>query len=248
MATIRPTTGATQNLTVRKVTHHSPDLRLFIRYQHYEGNRTGTLGSGRPEQVAVGSLLRLSIDRPVMLAQDGVMTGPAERCWMFDTLAVTLAQVDFLDPALAGSPGARERGVRVEIRPMTQDFCGSVYASPAMSLAPAVCRIDLLESAPGAADRMHWHPVMTQGEPGDRTFDPAMPQDPAAWLAARLREVDALLQRSGMPDVERHRGAVASIRESAEEIVDAARDGLAWASEPWLAVRHDERGMALRGA
>lgn len=182
-----------------------------------------------------------------MLAEDGFMTGPTERCWLFATLAVTLARVDFLDPALAGSPGARERGVRVEIRPMTEDFRGTVYASPALSLAPAVCRIDLLESAPGAADRMHWHPVMTQGEPGDRTFDQAMRQDSAAWLSDRLHEVDALLQRAGMPDVERHRGAVASIRESAEEIVDAARDGLAWASGPWPDVRHDERGMALRG-
>ena len=176
------------------------------------------------------------------------MTGPTERCWLFDTLAVTLARIDFLDPALAGSPDARERGVRVEIRPMDADFRGSVYASPALSLAPAVCRIDLLESAQGVADRMHWHPVMVDGEPGDRTFEPAMPADPAAWLSGRLHEVDALLERSGTTDVGRHRGAVASIKESAEEIVDAARAGLAWAREPWPEVRRDERGMALSGA
>lgn len=175
------------------------------------------------------------------------MPGPTERCWLFDTLAVTLARVDFLDPALADSPGARERGVRVEIRPMSQDFDGSAYASPALSLAPAICRIDLLESAPGAADRMHWHPTMLDGEPGDRTFDPAMPKDPAAWLGTRLHEVDIVLKRSGMPNVDHHRGAVASIRDSAQEIVDAARQGLAWASEPWPDVDHDERGMVLGG-
>ncbi len=177
------------------------------------------------------------------------MTGPTERCWFFGTLAVKLARVDFLDPALAGSPGARERGVRVEIRPWAEDSHGSVYASPALSLGPAVCRIDLLESAPGAADRMHWHPVMVKGEPGDRVFEPAMPADPTAWLSDRLQEVDVLLKRSGMPGGDRHQGAVASIRASAKEIVDAARDGLAWASnrgqtsatthEEWLSASPD---------
>ena len=87
--------------------------------------------------------------------------------------------------------------------------------------------------------------MMLDGEPGDRTFDPAMPKDPAAWLGTRLHEVDIVLKRSGMPNVDRHRGAVASIRDSAEEIVDAARQGLAWASEPWPDVDHDERGMVL---
>ena len=167
---------------------------------------------------------------------------------MFDTLAVTLARIDFLDPALFGSPDARERGVRVEIRPMEAESGGSVYASPALSLAPAICRIDLLESAPGAADRMHWHPVMAEGEPGDRIFETAMPVDPAAWLSNRLHEVHVLLGRSGIPDVGRHRNAVASIRESAEEIVEAVLMGIAWAREPCPEVRRDERGMALRDA
>src|SRR6187402_1645793 len=40
-----------------------------------------------------------------------------ERSWTFDRLAVTMRRVDFLDPALAGQPDARERGVRVEIKP-----------------------------------------------------------------------------------------------------------------------------------
>jgi hypothetical protein len=176
------------------------------------------------------------------------MTGPTERCWLFDTLAVTLARIDFLDPALVGSPDARERGVRVEIRPMDAESRGSVYVSPALSLEPAVCRIDLLESAQGAADRMHWHPVMAEGEPGERIFESAMPADPAAWLSDRLHEVDVLLERSGIPDVDRHRSAVASIRESAEEIAEEVRAGIAWARESWPEVRRDERGMALRGA
>lgn len=172
------------------------------------------------------------------------MTGPTERCWFFDTLAVIIARVDFLDPALIGAPAARERGVRVEIRPVQSRVTGSHYSSPELILDPAVCRIDLLESAPGAADRMHWHPVMEAGEPGDRTFEPAMVKDPCGWLTERLHHVGELLEQSGTSDVGRHHGAIEAIGDSAAEIVEAAKDGLAWAAQPWPRVQHDERGMA----
>ncbi len=171
------------------------------------------------------------------------MTGPTERCWLFDTLAVTLARIDFLDPASAAAQ-ARERGVRLEIRPVHADASGSIYSSPGLSLAPAVCRIDLLESAPGAADRMHWHPVMTGGEPGARQFDPSMPADPTGWLSDRLHEVQTLLGMSSTPDVERHGDSARAIAEASAEIVDAARAGLDWARAPWPSVDRDERGIA----
>lgn len=174
------------------------------------------------------------------------MTTPTERCWLFDTLTVTLARIDFLDPALQVSPNARERGVRLEIRPVRAETGGSVYASPALALSPAVCRIDLLESAPGAADRMHWHPVMAAGEPGDRTFDPAMPADPERWLSDRLGDVEALLAQSGVGDLRRHGAAAAAIAQASDEIVDVARAGLDWARMPWPEVDHDERGMAVQ--
>lgn len=173
------------------------------------------------------------------------MTGPTELCWLCGTLAVTLARVDFLDPATDAAQ-ARERGVRLEIRPLETDGAGSIYASPALALAPAVCRIDLLESEPGAADRMHWHPVMAAGEPGARTYDPSMPADPAGWLSDRLHEVESLLERSGMQDVGRHRPAAFAIAAASEEIVDAARAGLVWARAPWPGVERDERGMAAQ--
>src|SRR5262245_15299151 len=111
-----------------------------------------------------------------------------EYVWMFERLAVTVARIDFLDPAVAAEPAARERGVRIEVRPVTDVAEGSIYSSPSRTLQSAVCRIDLLESAPGAADRMHWHPQMRDGEPGDRTFDPDMPADPVGWLVRFLRD------------------------------------------------------------
>ena len=168
-----------------------------------------------------------------------------ETAWLFDTLTVTLARVDFLDPELAAAPDTRERGVRVEIRPTELEHIGSVYASPQVTLAPAAFRIDLLESAPGAVDRMHWHPTMDGGEPGDRTFDDSIPADPLGWLADRLGEVTTLLQRAGVEDVTRHERSARDIADHRHEIVEAARTGLEWARAPWPEVTHDERGMAV---
>ena len=167
-----------------------------------------------------------------------------ETAWLFDTLTVTLSRVDFLDPEFAAAPDTRERGIRIEIRPTVAEHTGSIYASPNLTLEPAVCRIDLLESAPGAADRMHWHPTMNAGEPGDRTFDDAIRVDPLGWLGERLSDVNSLLPE-GVRDLDRHNRAVRDIADHRDEIVEAARHGLEWAREPWPEVQHDERGMAV---
>ncbi len=167
-----------------------------------------------------------------------------ETAWLFDTLAVTLARIDFLDPELDAAPDTRERGVRLEIRPIESECVGSVYASPTVTLQPAVCRIDLLESAPGAVDRMHWHPTMHGGEPGDRTFDPDIPVDPLAWLDRRLAQVTKLLEHGGVEDTGLYERSAGEISDHRAEIVAAAAAGLEWARRPWPDVEHDERGMA----
>ena len=165
-----------------------------------------------------------------------------ERVWVFDRLAVSVLRIDFIDPEVAHEPDARERGVRIEVRPVTTDASGSVYASWTRTVAPGVCRIDLLESAPGRADRMHCHPAMTDGEPGQRTFDTTMPPDPVGWLTSFLRErLGDHLAGRGVTDVGED---LVAIREAADEIGAAADAGLAWAREPWPEVEHDERGMA----
>ena len=167
-----------------------------------------------------------------------------ERVWVFERLAVAVERIDFLDPAVATEPDARERGVRIEVRPVSSSVEGSIYASATRTLQPAVCRIDLLESAPEAADRMHWHPEMAEGEPGDRTFDRSMPADPVGWLTTFLREgLGGFLAGTGTttgapaPDL-------ATIGAAAAEIGAAVADGLAWAREPWPQVDRDQRGMA----
>ena len=167
-----------------------------------------------------------------------------ERVWVFDRLAISVLRVDFIDPAVAHEPDARERGVRIEVRPVATDPAGSVYASWTRTLEPGVCRIDFLESAPGAADRMHWHPQMRDGEPGERTFDTTMPPDPVGWLSTFLSEdLGDQLRRAGVSDDDVE-DDVAAVGVYATEIGSAVADGLAWAREPWPELEHDERGMA----
>ena len=169
-----------------------------------------------------------------------------ERAWLFDSLCVTVAAVDFLDPELRFQPDARERGVRVEIRPTTStQKGGTVYASPPISLQPAICRVDLLESRPGAGDRMHWHPAMRSGEPEDRTFDDALSADPIGWLGERLRDLDRLLGGTHVTGVAGFGADAAAVARVADEVVDAVSAGLESSRTEWPDVEHDERGMAI---
>jgi hypothetical protein len=168
-----------------------------------------------------------------------------ERVWVFDHLAVAVARIDFLDPEVAGTPDGRERGVRIEIRPARWSTQGSIYVSDSASLDPALCRIDFLESAPGAADRMHWHPSMPHGEPGSRTFEPAMPPDPVGWLTAFLGDLGDYLASSDAPEASAMAGDLESVRAARDEIGRAVDEGLAWAREDWPAAAHDARGRAI---
>jgi hypothetical protein len=168
-----------------------------------------------------------------------------EKVWLFGTLALTVARIDFLDPALVGEPDARERGVRLEVRPARSSRPGSVYASATSTLGPAVCRIDLLESRPGAADRMHWHPRMDDGEPGDRLFDVELSGDPLGWLTDRLTHLDELLELTTHPDASVE--DVSAVRAAVADIVEETARGLEWARRPWPTVDRDERGLAVSG-
>src|SRR4051794_36894024 len=168
-----------------------------------------------------------------------------ERTWLFDRLAISVARIDFLDPAVAGEPGARERGFRIVVRLVESTVDGSIYVSGSQHLQPAICRIDFLESRPGAADRMHWHPSMEHGEPGERTFDDDMPPDPVGWLTAYLRDPRAFLVRAGVIDVDAMPVDLEAVRAAADEIGTVVEEGLAWArASPWPEVAHDNRGMA----
>lgn len=165
----------------------------------------------------------------------------------FGQLAVSVEDVDFVDPARADEPDVRERGARVELRPVKAvDGNGtSIYASPTVTGGPALCRLDFLESAPHAADRMHWHPAMTRGEPERRTFDDALSADPIGWLRARLTDGAAFLRDAGVSDPGPYEADLAALAAGADDVVAQVERVLERARRPWPEVSgRDERGMA----
>ncbi|MEU9035124.1 hypothetical protein AB0D45_09440 [Streptomyces sp. NPDC048352] len=125
---------------------------------------------------------------------------------------------------------------------------GSIYVSRALTLARAICRFDLLESAPGAQDRVHWHPAMENGEAFKRLYDEDLSRDPLGWLGERLRDGVRTLELGGVEDAGRFAVDAEVLAESADAIVAetaATLDGLRRDGWPPVFAR-DERGMALR--
>lgn len=166
----------------------------------------------------------------------------------FGRLAVSVEDVDFVDPALADQPDVRERGARVELRPVKAVDVNdaSIYASQTVTGGPAMCRLDFLESVPHAADRMHWHPAMARGEPDERTFDEALSADPIGWLRTRLIDGAAFLRDAGVSDPRPYEADLAALAAGADDVVAQVERVLERARRPWPeAPARDERGMAL---
>jgi hypothetical protein len=170
------------------------------------------------------------------------------RLFTADRLCVSVEDIDFLNPNRLRD--GRERGVRVEVRTIAEDTGpGSIYASRSLGVDRAICRFDLLESGPGAADRMHWHPRMPDGEPCPREFDPQLRTDPIGFLGDRLRDAVGLLEHCGADDPGGYAADAESLAGTAEAIladVDAALRRIRL--EPWPVIaRRDHRGMPLTG-
>jgi hypothetical protein len=168
------------------------------------------------------------------------------RIFVADSLSVSVEDVDFLNPNRLAD--GRERGVRVELRLIEPDAGpGSIYVSRGLLVGRALCRFDLLESAPGARDRMHWHPEMTDGEPSQRLFDPELRDDPLAFLGERLRDAVGLLAMIGVAEPTRFADAAGALAGETDAIVaDVAARLERLRRDPWPEVRErDERGMAV---
>jgi hypothetical protein len=165
----------------------------------------------------------------------------------FDRLALMVEDVDFLNPKIADKPDVRERGARIELRPVeTADAEGaSIYASQHVAAGLGRCRLDFLESAPYAADRMHWHPAMAGGEPEERTFDRELSADPVGWLRARLADGERFLRDAGVADTGAYAADVRAMAAAADDVVAQVERVLARARQPWPEVAgRDVRGMA----
>jgi hypothetical protein len=142
----------------------------------------------------------------------------------FDKVAVTVQDVYFLDPVQRSDNEGPERGVRIELR-LVERFPhqGSVYAAQSFLVGTALWRADFLESVaagPGSADRMHFHPLMADSEPGQRVFDREIPADPTRWLREQLSSLGELLADK-VDDPDDFAADATALRDEAPRIADA---------------------------
>lgn len=82
----------------------------------------------------------------------------------FDKIGVVLSDLYFVDPNPGQGQEGPERGVRLEVRILSQgQLNGSIYSARPIEVGEPVWRADLLESVdgtPGSFDRTHHHPQM----------------------------------------------------------------------------------------
>ncbi|MEV1248052.1 hypothetical protein ACIBO2_56015 [Nonomuraea sp. NPDC050022] len=143
----------------------------------------------------------------------------------FDRIGVAVSDLYFVDPKpMKGQEGA-EHGVRLEVRMLEPgQLKGSIYSARPINLDRPIWRVDLLESvdgSPGSFDRTHHHPAFTGWDPGPRVFDRELSSDPLQWLAGKLADLDAVLERAGVERDESIAADVAELRVCVPEIVES---------------------------
>ncbi len=143
----------------------------------------------------------------------------------FERVAVVMGDLYFVDPdPLPGQEGA-ERGVRLEMRLLEPgELKGSIYSARPIMIDRPVWRVDLLEAvagSPGSLDRAHHHPAFSGWEPTPRHFVDGLSTQPLDWVAARLSDLDAVLEQAGMTAADVGTGDAESLRQAVPEIVDA---------------------------
>jgi hypothetical protein len=122
----------------------------------------------------------------------------------FERLGVVASDLYFLDANEKPGQGGAERGVRLEVRLLDRaELEGSVYSAQPIGIGLPVWRADLLETVagpPGSFDRTHHHPRFDAWEPGGRCFVLELSADPLGWVAAKLADLDGLLEEAGIAD------------------------------------------------
>ncbi len=153
----------------------------------------------------------------------------------FERIGVVASDLYFLDPEPTPGQEGPERGVRVEVRMLERgELRGSIYSATPVAVDRPVWRADLLESVdhPGTLDRAHHHPRFRGWEPGRRHFVDALTADPVGWVAARLADLDGLLDDAGVDrsevgatDGRDLRAAVPEISAAVERLLERVRRG-----------------------
>jgi hypothetical protein len=171
----------------------------------------------------------------------------------FEKIGVVLSDLYFVDPNPGQGQEGPERGVRLEVRILSQgQLNGSIYSARPIEVGPPVWRADLLEAAdaPGTLNRAHHHPAFHGWEPGKRVFERGLSSDPVHWVGEQLGNLEGLLDQAGLaqdaglaadaddlrksvPDIER---ALAGLldRVQAGELAAAPDEAVTSARISWL--------------
>jgi hypothetical protein len=145
----------------------------------------------------------------------------------FERVGVVVGDLYFVDPRpIKGQEGA-EHGVRLELRVLDRgELKGTIYSATPIEVGRPIWRVDLLESVdgkPGSFDRTHHHPVFKQWNPSKRVFVRELSADPLGWLSGKLADLADILAGAGFEPDTAGPDDAADLRETAPEIVDAAR-------------------------
>lgn len=155
----------------------------------------------------------------------------------FDRVGVVLGDLYFVDPEPGPGQEGPEHGVRLEVRLLEQGSTpdGTIYASRPITVGKPIWRADLLESVAGATgsfDRVHHHAAYRGWEPGGRSFDPGLSEDPVGWVGAALSNLPWLLKQAEMspddvgPDDERQlAAAVPEIKAALRRLIEQVQSG-----------------------
>lgn len=154
----------------------------------------------------------------------------------FERIGVAVSDIYFVDPNPDKGQEGAEHGVRLEVRTLGQgELKGTIYSARPIHVDRPIWRVDLLESVkgrPGSFDRTHHHPTFTDWDPSSRVFDRELSGDPLQWLAAKLTDLDGVLDRAGVArdeviaaDVTELRACVPEILDSVERLLTRVRKG-----------------------
>ena len=147
----------------------------------------------------------------------------------FDKIGVVLSDLYFVDPNPGQGQEGPERGVRLEVRILSQgDLHGSIYSARPIEVGQPVWRADLLEAAdaPGSLNRAHHHPTFHGWEPGRRVFDRGLSGDPVRWVGEQLGHLEGLLDQAGLAaDADDLRAAVPDIERALSGLLDRVKAG-----------------------
>lgn len=123
-------------------------------------------------------------------------------CFGFESVAVVVSDLYFLDAAAPDDQRGAEHGVRLELRALErQEPEGSVYSAQPIRIGRPIWRVDLLETVagrPGSFDRTHHHPRFAGWEPQGRVFDRELSAEPVGWIRRRLMDLDGILEEAGL--------------------------------------------------